>query len=107
MDSRIQTELTSQTTRVWDLPLRLFHWAMVPTVIVVAVTGFLAPQWWLGLHSIAGYALGVLLAFRLLWGVVGSPYSRFSSFPLKPGAVYQHLLSVLHRTPQVIVGHNP
>jgi len=94
-------------TRVWDLPLRLFHWAMVVAVVVAAITGFLTPEWWLDLHSVAGYALGVLLAFRLVWGVFGSPYSRFRSFPLKLSDLHQHLISVLHRTPRIFVGHNP
>ena len=66
-------------TRVWDLPLRLFHWAMVVAVVVAAITGFLTPEWWLDLHSVAGYALGVLLAFRLVWGVFCTEHLAYSS----------------------------
>jgi len=91
----------------WDLPLRLFHWTMVSVVIVAGSIGFLAPAWWLDVHVIAGYALVVLLAFRLLWGFVGSPYSRFNSFPLKLDALREHLRSIVDGNPRRTIGHNP
>ncbi|NQV83129.1 MAG: cytochrome b/b6 domain-containing protein [Rhodospirillales bacterium] len=96
-----------QATLVWDLPLRLFHWAMVCVVAVAGVTGFLAPEWWLDLHVIAGYALGTLLTFRLAWGFLGSHYSKFWTFPLTRGGAYRHLRAILDRKPQDHAGHNP
>jgi len=92
---------------VWDLPLRVFHWAMVGSVAVAGMTGFFAPEWWLGLHVQAGYILGGLLTFRLVWGVVGSRYSRFLSFPLSPGAVKSYLCSLARGKPSAVIGHNP
>ncbi len=92
---------------VWDLPLRLFHWSMVGVVAIAAVTGYVAPEWWLDIHVYAGYAIGFLLAFRLVWGVFGSHYSKFSTFPLKPRAALAHLFSVLRARPKVYTGHNP
>ena len=96
-----------QAVMVWDLPLRLFHWAMVCVVAVAGVTGFLAPEWWLDVHVIAGYALTTLLVFRLVWGFAGSRYSRFRSFPLTPGGVVHHIRSLLHKKSPVHTGHNP
>lgn len=92
---------------VWDLPLRIFHWAMVCVVTTAAITGYLAPEWWLNIHVLAGYALGYLIAFRVAWGFLGSYYSRFSSFPLNIKAVGNHLLSILKTRPNAHVGHNP
>lgn len=80
---------------------------MVLVVAVSAITGFIAPAWWLSVHVAAGYALAVLLAFRLVWGVVGGRYSRFGSFPLAVAGLYRHLVSVFRGKPQIFVGHNP
>lgn len=105
--SRIDTKQSLQATLVWDLPLRLFHWAMVCVVAVAGVTGFFPPEWWLDLHVFAGYALGTLLTFRFVWGFFGSHYSKFRTFPLTRDGVHRHLRSILHRKPQDHTGHNP
>lgn len=96
-----------RTAMVWDLPLRLFHWAMVCVVIIAVITGYLAPDSWQDIHVMAGYALGYLLVFRIIWGFLGSYYSRFSSFPLNIREVGRHLLSVLKANPELHTGHNP
>ena len=54
---------------VWDLPTRLFHWLLVLLVAVGVFTGFVTPEWWMGVHVWAGYGLVALMAFRLVWGV--------------------------------------
>ena len=100
-------EQTPRAALVWDLPLRLFHWSMVSVVTLAAITGYLAPEWWLDIHVYAGYALGFLLTFRLVWGFLGSYYSRFSSFPLKFKDVSKHLISILKFNPNSFSGHNP
>ena len=104
---RVETDRSAQDATVWDLPLRLFHWAMVSVVTIAAITGFLTPEWWLDIHVMAGYALSVLLVFRLSWGFVGSLYSRFSSFPLMPSALISHLEELSHRVAKRAVAHNP
>ena len=93
--------------RVWDLPLRLFHWSMVAAVAIAGFTGFAGRSWWLEAHVIAGYALGVLLAFRFAWGILGSYYSTFRSFPLAPRSSLNHLRSLLRNNTQDHAGHNP
>ena len=49
--------------KVWDLPTRLFHWLLVCLVVVGVVTGFVTPEWWMGVHVWAGYGLVALMAF--------------------------------------------
>lgn len=92
---------------IWDLPLRLFHWALVGTVVTALVGGFLLPAWWLGLHTAAGYGVIGLLVFRAIWGFAGGEFSRFDRFDLRPRAVLRHLGAVLKGRPALHPGHNP
>ena len=92
--------------RVWDLPTRLFHWLLAATVvgsIVTAKIGGGAMVWHFRLGLIA---LG-LLAFRLLWGLVGGRWSRFSSFLYAPGTVLRYLRGVSRPQDHHDVGHSP
>ncbi|HEM46801.1 MAG TPA: cytochrome B, partial [Alphaproteobacteria bacterium] len=93
--------------RVWDLPTRLFHWLLAATVAAAAATGFLAPEWWLGIHVWAGYGVAGLIVFRAVWGVYGSQHSRFSDFAYSPRAVLAHLRDLLSGRLADFVGHNP
>jgi len=80
----------SATVRIWDLPTRLFHWALAICVVgsVVSVNlGGNAVGW----HFRFGYAILALLVFRLLWGFAGPRYARFASFPPNPAAALRHL----------------
>jgi len=95
------------TIRVWDLPTRAFHWLLVLAVAVGALTGFLAPEWMLGLHVWAGYGLGALLLFRIVWAFFGSEYSRLRSFAFPPRAVIGHLRDLLAGRADHSIGHNP
>ncbi|MBV8636052.1 MAG: cytochrome b/b6 domain-containing protein [Burkholderiaceae bacterium] len=87
--------------RIWDLATRLFHWSLVMLVTAAVVTaqiGGNALEW----HFYCGYAILSLLVFRILWGMVGARYARFSSFALKPSAFLSHI-----RTPKPAAGHTP
>jgi cytochrome b len=77
-------------TRIWDLPTRLFHWALVVSVVGLVVTGNIggsAMVW----HFRFGQAVLALLMFRLLWGLIGGHWSRFSNFIVHPMAVLSEL----------------
>lgn len=90
--------------RVWDLPTRLFHWALVICVIGLVVTAYAggnAIVW----HARLGYAVASLLLFRLVWGLVGGRWSRFVSFAYSPISVLKYLRGQAH--PDHLVGHNP
>jgi len=89
--------------RVWDLPTRLFHWALAASVIAMLVTAYL-PGHWTELHARIGYGVLALLLFRIVWGFVGGRWSRFASFLPTPGRWRQYL-----RQPRdaALVGHSP
>jgi cytochrome b len=93
--------------KVWDLPTRVFHWALVLLVVVGVITGFLGPEWWMGVHVWSGYALLALMAFRLVWGVFGPEYSRVVSFIYPPRDTFEHVQGLLLLRPPHHVGHNP
>jgi cytochrome b len=93
--------------RVWDLGVRLFHWLLVLAVGVALVTGLYGPRSALSLHIAAGAAIGALLAFRILWGFLGSTYARFSIFPVSPSAISADLMGLAAGRRPGYLGHNP
>ncbi len=90
--------------RVWDLPTRLFHWALAVCFVGLVITGTVGGEA-MTFHFRFGYTTMTLLMFRLAWGFVGGRWSRFSSFRLSPRAVFTYLKSP--RTPGLDVGHSP
>ena len=88
------------TVRIWDLPVRLFHWA-----IVLLVPALWATHHWelMDLHILLGEIMLGLVLWRLLWGVLGSSTARFASFVRGPGAVLRYLTGKAGRS----FGHNP
>ena len=88
--------------RIWDLPIRLFHWLLVICIagsIISVNIGGNAMQW----HAYFGYVILTLLIFRIVWGFVGSTHARFSSFiPSK-----ESLLNYLTGKSKAVLGHNP
>jgi len=87
--------------RVWDLPVRLVHWLLLVLVVAAAITakiGGNAMIW----HGRIGQMILGLIAFRVLWGLVGSTTARFSHFVRGPGAVIDYLNGRWKG-----VGHNP
>lgn len=91
--------------RIWDLPTRMFHWLFAVACIVAWVTGDDARC--TDLHTFSGYAALALLGFRLLWGVLGGRYARFTQFVRGPAAVIRHLRGLARGTRQHHPGHNP
>ena len=87
--------------RLWDLPTRIFHWSLVVAVLTAFVTGQLVGSW-MGVHAKAGLTIIGLVAFRLLWGVVGSTYARFLNFIPTPAKIKAYLKGQWQG-----VGHNP
>jgi len=89
--------------RVWDPLIRIFHWALVVAFAVAWLTADdLQP-----IHEIAGYAVAALVAFRLLWGLVGSRYARFTQFIRGPAAVLAYLGDMARGRERRYLRHNP
>ena len=76
--------MNQEKFRLWDLPTRLFHWALVVAVVAAIVSGQLGGNL-IDWHGRIGLFIVGLLAFRLVWGVVGSTYARFLQFLPTPG----------------------
>lgn len=92
--------------RVWDLPTRTFHWLLATLVvasIVSARVGGGAMTW----HMRSGYAIFTLLAFRLVWGLVGGRWSRFAAFCYAPATSLRYLRGASRPDEHHHVGHNP
>lgn len=94
---------------VWDIPARLFHWAFAAALTAAMGIGLLADheQPLFQLHMIFGIAALFLLGVRVVLGLVGSRYSRFASFPLRPGEIGRYLVNAALSKTKLYVGNNP
>ena len=92
--------------RVWDLSVRLFHWALVALLLFQVVSGKLGGRL-IDWHLYGGYAVFVLVAFRVLWGFAGSTTARFTSFLVRPAAALRFGGRLLSRRAEAYAGHNP
>jgi cytochrome b len=92
--------------RVWDLPTRIFHWLLAICVVASIVTaniGGNAMDW----HLRLGYIVFTLLAFRLVWGLVGGHWSRFANFVYAPSTLLRYLRGASQPHEHHDVGHSP
>ena len=90
---------------VWDAPVRVFHWLLVLSFFGAFVSA--ESERWRLVHVSLGYTVGGLVAFRVLWGLVGTRYARFASFVRGPRAVGRYLGALLRGEPEHHLGHNP
>lgn len=86
---------------VWDLPVRLFHWALV---VLIGFSWWSAENYHMDWHRLSGQAVLFLIAFRLIWGLVGSDTARFAYFLKCPRAIRAYLAD---KQAPASVGHNP
>jgi cytochrome b len=92
------------SVKAWDPLVRIFHWSLVFSFLLAFVT----EDDWINLHIWAGYAVSLLIVFRLVWGVIGTRTARFGSFVKSPGVVMRHLREMLsQKTTTHYLGHNP
>ena len=94
---------TVPSLRIWDLPTRLFHWLLAISITGALITINLGGGW-MEWHVRFGIASFVLLLFRLVWGLIGPRYARFSQFVTSPSKTMAYI-----RVPQGSrhAGHNP
>jgi cytochrome b len=93
-------------TRIWDLPVRIFHWVLVAIFVFQAVTGWIG-GYVMELHLASGYALLVGVVFRVIWGFVGGTHARFASFLAGPGATLRFARRLFSKQAVPQLGHNP
>jgi cytochrome b len=92
--------------RVWDAPVRLFHWLLVLLFAFMIFSGKLKGDW-MEWHMRSGYAILALVLFRILWGLAGSSTARFSSFLAGPSTAIAFAKKLLARVPAPSASHNP
>ncbi|QIL82195.1 cytochrome B [Diaphorobacter sp. HDW4A] len=92
--------MPNTSVRIWDLPTRLFHWALAICMVSLVVTAKLNAMDW---HFRLGYCVLALLVFRVMWGLVGGYWSRFKSFLFTPSQFARHLAGKEDHS----TGHSP
>lgn len=92
--------------KVWDLPVRLFHWILVLLLVFQFVSGKIGGSL-MAWHIFAGYGVLVLVVFRIFWGFAGSTHARFASFLKGPAAALRFASRLLSRTAVPQLGYNP
>ena len=88
---------------VWDIFVRVTHWSVA--ALVLAELTVLDEDW--AVHRWAGYAVLVLVALRLIWGLIGPQHARFSAFPPRLQAARTHLAGLLQGRHELHLSHNP
>ncbi len=94
---------TENIVKIWDLPLRIFHWLLVIAFAIAYIT----EDDFLSVHIWAGYVISGLLVFRLIWGFTGGHYARFTNFICRPGESMSYFKNALAFKTKRYLGHNP
>ena len=100
----MNTANQKQSILVWDFPVRVFHWLLVASFIGAWLTSDSEAQQMI--HYAFGYTAVVLVLFRVVWGIVGTRYARFSQFIKGPAQTRQHIKALLTGNQHLGVGHN-
>ena len=95
--------MTQQQIKVWDPAVRIFHWSLV----LLFALAYLTEDDFLDFHVFAGYAISGLIAFRLIWGLIGTSHARFTDFVKTPAEIKSYIFDVLLFKAKRYIGHNP
>lgn len=101
------TSENSADVRVWDLGIRVFHWALAIAFAGAGVSQWVLPESYLDTHLFFGYSVGALLVFRLIWGWFGSEYGRLSYLKATPRQAIGYVRDFLEGQARPYLGHNP
>lgn len=96
-------ERDTHFVKVWDPLVRLFHWSLVAAFTIAYLSG----EESLDLHVWSGYVVLGLIAFRLVWGFIGTRYARFSDFIYRPAVIFAYSGEVIAGKARRYLGHNP
>ena len=98
------TDVPLEKVAVWDLPLRIWHWLFGVAVLTALATGLIEELYSLEVHQWAGISVVSLLVFRVIWGVCGSTYARWSKYWTTPRKFIDHFLQKGELTPHTSPG---
>lgn len=99
----MKTETTTNTVKVWHLPVRMFHWSLA-TAFVVA---YLTSGQWDTIHEWTGYTIASLVGLRILFGFFGPEVTQFKQFVHRPAVIIDYLKAMIRGTERRYIGHNP
>jgi len=91
------------SVKVWDPAIRIGHW----TLVIAFFTAYFTEDEFLTAHVWAGYAIGVVILFRLIWGFTGSEHARFKNFVRTPAVTFAYLADLVRQRSKRYLGHNP
>lgn len=98
---------TDAKVKVWDICLRLFHWSLAILFVLSAYSAFQDKFGiYADIHFQAGYTILILVAWRIIWGFVGSETARFTGFVKSPAAAIRHLRAMVRGEPYRETGHS-
>ena len=106
IDSSPVTSQKLTPLKIWDIPVRIFHWSLVVLFATAYVTNALGTNYF-KYHLWSGYAIIVLVSFRIVWGVIGTYHARFINFVRNPITTIKYAISVFKKTDKHYAGHNP
>ncbi len=95
--------IIKKSVRVWDPLVRVFHWTLVLSFAVAWVSADEFDT----LHFWAGYTIAALVAFRVVWGIIGTRHARFTDFIYRFSTIKSYLIDLAALRPKHYVGHNP
>jgi cytochrome b len=101
----MNTDNQKELVLVWDFPVRVFHWLLVVSFVGAWATSESEAQQMI--HYAFGYSAIALVVFRLVWGVVGTRYARFTQFIKRPSETMSYIKSLLTGKKHIGLGHNP
>ncbi len=93
----------AETVKVWDISIRLFHWSLV----IAFALAWISAEEWEQFHEIVGYTMGGLIAFRIVWGIIGTSHARFCDFIYRPSVIVGYVRDSFALRAKRYIGHNP
>jgi cytochrome b len=95
-----------RAVRVWDIPVRLFHWVLVALIVLSFTTAQIGGNA-MRVHELSGFTILTLVLFRVLWGLFGSTYARFADFVRGPAHALGYARALAAGRASFYAGHNP
>lgn len=92
-----------KSTKVWDPVVRIGHW----TLVITFFTAYFTEDDFMTAHVWAGYVVGFVVCFRILWGFVGTPYAHFTNFLRPPSEAIRYIVGLIKHRARRYIGHNP
>ena len=105
-ETHLQAADAGRTVRVWDVPVRVFHWMLAALILLSWITSEIAGNA-MTYHMWSGYAILTLVVSRIVWGFIGSEHARFRAILHGPRAIIGYASGLFGSDSRYYLGHNP